>query len=82
MIEPKEANSAGNEKKSLVQRFLLVLSLALPLAVMIAGVLIIKASNILPGYPPTQKNIIGGLFIAYSVFRLYQVFLKNKFNGQ
>ncbi len=81
MIEPEE-ELAGNEKKSLVQRFLLVLSLALPLAVMVAGILIVRASNILPGYPPVQKNIIGGLFITYSVFRLYKVFLVNKRQDQ
>ena len=82
MIEPIDQNSAGNEKKSLVQRFLLVLSLALPLAVLVAGILIIRASNILPTYPPLQKNIIGGLFITYSVFRLYKVFLMIKRNQQ
>lgn len=75
---PKQFNSAGNEKKSPVRRFFLILSLALPVAVLAAGILIIKSQYILPEAPPLQRNIIGGLFIAYSFFRIYQVFLKNK----
>lgn len=75
---PKQFNSAGNEKKSPVRRFFLILSLALPVAVLAAGILIIKSPYILPDGPPLQRNIIGGLFIAYSFFRIYQVFLKNK----
>jgi len=68
--------SDHSEKKSPVARFLLILNVALPIAILVAGALIIRTPR-LPNVDSTvQKNIIGVLFVIYAFYRFYQVYKK------
>lgn len=75
---PKHPTHAGIEKKSPIRRFFLILSLAPPLAILAIGVLILRTPFLLADKPSFVRYSIGGLFIAYSLFRIYQVVLKSR----
>jgi hypothetical protein len=53
-------------------RLIFILRLFLPIVIFIVGFLIINTKTLLPDKPSWQKNTVGGLFIIYSAFRLYQ----------
>jgi len=76
--EPKQYESAGNEKKSPLGRFFLILSLALPVVILAAGILILTTPALLPDKPAFVRLSVGGLFVAYALYRMYQVYARSQ----
>ena len=80
MNNENDLNKPLNEKKSPLGRFFLILNVALPLVVLVVGILIITSPYILINDIVLKKYIIGGLFITYALFRIVQAFLIYKGN--
>lgn len=69
---PSNPNPQRFNRPEPKDRLILILRLFLPIIIFLVGLMIINSKAILTDKPSWQKNSIGGLFIVYAIFRLYQ----------
>jgi|GEM_PF-1019461 len=73
-------SNSGNRRFSQREprdRIIFLLRLFLPIIIFIGGIMIIRyAPYILPDKPIWQKDSVGGLFLVYAIFRVYQAFTR------
>ncbi len=65
-----------NKQKSPKRRFLLILGVAVFIAVIALGLMVIFWDNMLPNMPKTQKIIFGVIIIIYAVIRFSRLLKK------
>lgn len=68
--------SRYDKQKSLKRRFLLILGVTTFILLTAAGLMIMFWDKLAIPYSPTWRKIIGGLFIAYALFRVARLFRK------
>ncbi len=74
ILKRREAKEAELDRSRTMprDRLILILRLFLPAVIFIVGIMIIISIHLLPTYPIWQKDVVGGLFIIYAIFRFYQ----------
>jgi len=75
---PSNQDSRRSNRSEPKDRLILILRLFLPIVIFLVGLLIINSRLLLVDKPSWQKNSVGGLFLVYAVFRLYQAITRFK----
>jgi len=68
--EKKDSNLDSNSKTR--NRLILLLKLFPPVFIFLAGIFILTSKYIWADHPVFQKDIVAGLFIIYSIIRIFQ----------
>ena len=69
-------HNRNDRQKSLKRRFLLILGVVTFILLTTAGLMIMFWDKLAIPYTPFWRKIIGGVFIAYALFRVARVFRK------
>ena len=63
-----------DKQKSLIRRFLLILGVATLICVTVLGLTIMFTDDIALNMGKTQKMTVGGLLVAYGIYRTFRIF--------
>ncbi|WP_461450538.1 hypothetical protein [Mucilaginibacter sp.] len=70
------SSNLHDKQKSLTRRFLLILGVATLLCVTIFGLMIMFNNNLELNMGTTQRMAVGGLLVAYGIYRSFRIFKK------
>jgi len=70
------SSNSYDKQKSLTRRFLLILGVATLICVTIFGLMIIFDDNLNLNMDPTQRKLVGGLMVAYGIYRSFRILKK------
>lgn len=70
------SSNLHNKQKSLTRRFLLILGVATLVCVTILGLTIIFTDKLALNMSNTQRITVGGLFVAYGIYRSFRILKK------
>jgi len=70
------SSNSYDKQKSLTRRFLLILGVATLICVTVFGVMIIFDDNLSLNMDPTQRRLVGGLLVAYGIYRSFRILKK------
>jgi len=70
------SSNLHDKQKSLTRRFLLILGVATLVCVTVLGLMIMFTDTLNLNMGGTQKMTVGGLLVAYGIYRSFRIFKK------